>query len=105
MGGHSQIGARRLLYLLVVHHEELLLMIMGERRRATSSSLDGVFCFFVATSLVISVSGFALTVLDTSFSIDTDAIMANYEVLSPKAWRERWAGASRAFKVWLEAFI
>ena len=91
--------------MLVVHHEELLLKITGERRRATSSSLDGVFCFFVATSLAINVPGFALTALDTGFSIDSDAIVANHEELSPKAWRERWAGAGRAFGVWLRAFL
>ena len=85
MGGHSQIGARRLVHLLVVHHEELLLKIMGKRWWATSNSLDGVFCFFVAMSLVISVPGFVLTVLDTGFSIDSDAIVANHEELSPKA--------------------
>jgi len=85
MGGHSQIGARCLLHLLVVHHEELLLKIMNERRWVTSDSLDGVFCFFLVTSLAIRVSGFALTVLDTGFSIDSDAIMANLEELYPKA--------------------
>ena len=85
MGGHSQIGARRLLHLLVVHHEELLLEIMGKRWQVTSSSLGGVFCFFIATSLVISVPGFALIVLDTGLSIDSNAIVANHEELSPKA--------------------
>ena len=105
MGGHSQIGAWRLLHLLVVHHEKLLLKIMGERRRATSGSLDDVFCFFIATSLAISVPGFTLMVLDIGFSIDSDAIMANHEELSPKAWREWWVGAGRAFRVWLRAFL
>ena len=85
MGGHNQIGARRLLHLLYVHHEELLLEIMSERRRVTSSSLDGVFCFFIATPLAIGVPGFTFTSLDTGLSIDSNAIMANHEELSPKA--------------------
>ena len=67
--------------------------------------MDGIFCFFIATSLAINVLGFAFTALDTGFSIDSDAIMANHEGLSPKAWRERWVGASRAFGVWLGAFL
>ena len=46
-----------------------------------------------------------LMVLDTSFSIYSDAIVAKLEELSPKAWRERWAGAGRAFGVWLRAFL
>ena len=85
MGGHSQIGARCLLHLLVVHHEELLLKITSERRQVTSGSLDDIFCFFITTSLAISVPSFMLMVLDTGFSIDSDAIMANHEKLSPKA--------------------
>ena len=84
VGGHSQIGAWRLLHSLIVHHEELLLEIMGERRRATSGSLGGIFCFFIATSLVISVPSFTLMALDTGLSIDSNAIMANHEKLSPK---------------------
>ena len=84
VGSHSQIGARRLLYLLVIHHEELLLKITGERRRDTSSRLDGVFCFFVATSLAINVPGFMFTAMDTGLSIDSNTIMANHEELSPK---------------------
>ena len=84
VGGHSQIGARCLLHLLVVYHEELLLDITGERRRATSGGLGGIFCFFIAMSLAISVPGFALMVLDTGFSIDSNAVMANHEKLSPK---------------------
>ena len=71
MGGHSQIGARRLLHLLVVHHEELLLEITSEGWWVTSGSLGGIFCFFIATSLAISVPGFALTALDIGFSIDS----------------------------------
>ena len=85
MGSHSQIGARRLLYLLVVHHEELLLEITSERRRVTSGSLVGVFCFFIMTSLAISVPGFVLMALDTGFSIDSNIVVANHEKLSPKA--------------------
>ena len=85
MGGHSQIGARRLAHLLVVHYEELLLEIMSERRQATSSSLGGVFYFFIMMSLVISVPGFTLMALDTGFSIDSNAVVANHEKLSPKA--------------------
>ena len=84
MGGHSQIGARRLLHLLVVHHEELLLDIMSERRWVTSDSLDGVF-FFIATPLAIDVPGFMFMVLDTGLSIDSNTIVANHEELSPKA--------------------
>ena len=71
--------------MLVVHHEELLLEIMSERWRVTSSSLGGVFCFFIAMSLAISVLGFALTALDTGFSIDSNAVVANHKKLSPKA--------------------
>ena len=85
MGGHSQIGARRLLHLLVVHHEELLLEITNERWEATSGGLGGIFCFFITTSLAISVPGFTLTALDTSLSIDSNTVMANHEKLSPKA--------------------
>ena len=84
MGGHSQIGARRLLHSLIVHHEELLLEITGERQRATSGGLGGVFSFFIATSLAISVPGFVLTALDTGLSIDSNVVMANHEKLSPK---------------------
>jgi len=58
---------------------------MGERWRDTSSKLDGIFCFFIATSLAISVPGFMLMVLNTGFSIDSDAIVANHKELSPKA--------------------
>jgi len=83
VGGHSQIGAWRLLHLLVVHHEELLLEIMSERRRVTSGSLDGVF--FIATPLAIGVFGFTVTALDIGLSIDSNAIVANHEELSPKA--------------------
>ena len=82
VGGHSQIGARRLLHLLVVHHEELLLEITSERWRLTSGSLGGIFYFFIAMSLAISIPGFTLTVLDTSFSIDSNAVVANHEKLS-----------------------
>ena len=85
MGGHSQIGAQRLLHLLVVHHEELLLEITSERWRLTSGSLGGIFYFFIAMSLAISIPGFTLTVLDTSFSIDSNAVVANHKKLSPKA--------------------
>jgi len=70
---------------LVVHHEELLLEITSERWWVSSGNLGGVFCFFIATSLAIGVLGFALTALDTSFSIDDNAIIANHEKLSPKA--------------------
>ena len=83
MGGHSQIGARCLLYLLVLHHEELLLEITSERRRVTSGSLDGVF--FIATPLVIDVPGFMFMVLDIGLSIESNTIVANQEELSPKA--------------------
>ena len=84
MGGHSQIGARCLLHLLVVYHEELLLDITGERRRATSGGLGGIFCFFIAMSLAISVLSFELTALDTGLSIDSNAVVANHEKLSPQ---------------------
>ena len=84
MGGHSQISTWRLLHSLIVHHEELFLEITGKRRWATSHSLGGVFCFFIATSLAISVPGFMLTALDTGLSIDSDAVVANHEKLSPK---------------------
>ena len=47
--------------------------------------MDGVFCFFVATSLAINVPGFALTALDTGFSIDSNVVVANHKKLSPKA--------------------
>ena len=83
MDGHSQIGARCLLHLLVVHHEELLLEIMSEWWWVTSGSLDGVF--FIAMLLAIGVPGFTFTSLDTGLSIDSNAIMANHEELSPKA--------------------
>ena len=69
--------------MLVVHHEELLLEITSERWRVTSGSLDGVF--FIATSLAISVPGFTLTALDTSFSIDSNTVVANHKKLCPKA--------------------
>ena len=91
--------------MLVVHYEELLLEIMSERRQATSSSLGGVFYFFITTALVISVLGFALTALDTGFSIDSNTVVANHEKLSPKAWRERWAANGRALGIWLRAFL
>ena len=84
MGGHNQIGAWRLLPLLVIHHEELLLEITSERWWVTSGSLGGVFCFFIATSWAISVLGFALTVLDTGLSINSNTVMANHEKLSPQ---------------------
>ena len=80
MGGHSQIGARCLLHLLVVHHEELLLEIMSKGRWVTSG-----FCFFIMTSLAISVLGLVLAALDTGFSIDSDAVVANHEEFSPKS--------------------
>ena len=73
--------------------------------RVNSSSLGGVFCFFIATSLAISVPSFALTALDTGFSIDSNAVVANHKKLSPKASRERWALAGRALGVWLGAFL
>ena len=57
------------------------------------------------TSLVFSVPGFALTVLDTSFSIDSNAIVANHEKLSPKTWRNRWATVVGALGVRLRAFL
>ena len=84
VGGHSQIGARRLLHLLVVHHKELLLEIAGEEQRTTTSDLSGIFGFLLAMPLVIGVPGFALTALDTCFSIDGDAIVAKHKELSPK---------------------
>ena len=83
MGGHSQIGARRLLHSLITHHEKLLLEIADERWWATSGGLGGIFCFFIATSLTNRVLGFALTVLDTGLSIDNNAVVANHEKLSP----------------------
>ena len=46
---------------------------------------NSVFCFFVATSLAISIPGFALMALDTGFSVNNVAIMANHEELSPEA--------------------
>ena len=67
--------------------------------------LGSIFYFFITTSLAISVPGFALTVLDTGFSIDSNAVMANHEKLSPKAWRERWAATGRALRIWLRAFL
>jgi len=84
MGGHSQIGARCLLHLLVVHYEELLLEIMSVRQQATSGSLGDIFYFFIMMSLAISVPGFALTTLDTGFSIDSNTVVANHEKLSSK---------------------
>ena len=84
MGGHNQISAQRLLHLLVVHHEELLLEITSERWWVTFGSLGGIFCFFIAMSLESSVLGFALMVLDTGLSIDSNAIVANHEKLSPQ---------------------
>ena len=84
MGGHNQIDARRLLHSLIIHHEKLLLEITGERRWATSGGLGGIFYFFIVTSLVISVLGFALTVLDTSLSIDSNIVEANHEKFSPQ---------------------
>ena len=84
MGGHSQIGARCLLHSLIVHHEELLLEMIGERWRATSGGLGGILCFFIVTSLAISVLGFTLMALDTGLSIDSNAVMANHEKLSPQ---------------------
>ena len=84
MGGHSQIGTQRLLHSLIVHHEELLLEIIGERQWATSSGLGSIFYFFIVTSLVISVPGFALTTLDTGLSIDSNAVVANHEKQSPQ---------------------
>ena len=83
MGGHSKIGAWRLLHSLIVHHEELLLEITGKRRRATSGGLGGIFCFFIVMSLVISVPIFMLMVLDTGLSIDSNTVVANHEKLSP----------------------
>ena len=85
MGGHSQIGARRLLHLLVVHHEELLLEITSERWWVTSGTLVRIFCFFIMTLLVINVPSFAFMALDTDLSIDSNAVVANHEKLSPKA--------------------
>ena len=84
MGGHSQIGARCLLHSLIVHHEKLLLEITRKKRWATSRGLGGVFCFFIATSLTISVLGFTVMVLDTGLSIDSNTIVANHEKLSPQ---------------------
>ena len=69
--------------MLVVHHEELLLEITSERRRVTFGSLDDIF--FIVTSLAIGVPSFKFMVLDTGLSIDSDAIVANHEGLSPKA--------------------
>ena len=85
MGGHNKIGARCLLHLLMTHHEEPLLEITSERRQTTSGGLGGVFCFFIATLLAISIPGLALTALDTCFFIDSNVVMANHEKLSPKA--------------------
>ena len=85
VGGHSQIGTRCLLHLLIVHHDELQLEIRSERQWVTSGSLDDIFCFFIVMSLAINVPGFMLMSLDTGFSIDSDAIVANHEELSPKA--------------------
>ena len=67
--------------------------------------MDGIFCFFIVMSLVISVPIFMLMVLDTGLSIDSNVVVANHEKLSPKAWRERWAVAGRALGVWLGAFL
>ena len=67
--------------------------------------MGSIFYFFIVTLLVISVPGFALTALDTSFSIDSNAVVANHKKLYPKAWRERWAVAGRALRVWLGAFL
>ena len=105
VGVHSQIGARCLLHSLIVHHEKLLLEITGERRWATSGGLGGVFCFFITTSLTISVLGFTLMVLDTGFSIDSNAVVANHEKLSPLTWRERWAAIGRGLGVRLRTFL
>ena len=105
VGGHSQIGARCLLHSLIIRHEKLLLEITDERRRATSGGLGGVFCFFITTSLTISVLGFTLMVLDTGFSIDSNAVVANHEKLSPLTWRERWAAIGRGLGVWLRTFL
>ena len=57
------------------------------------------------TLLVIGVPGFTFTTLDNGVSIDSNAILANHEEFSPKAWRERWVGAGRALRVWLGAFL
>jgi len=62
-----------------------LFEITGKMRCATSGGLGSVFCFFIATLLAISVPAFALMALDTGLSIDSNAIMANHEKLSPKA--------------------
>jgi len=43
------------------------------------------FCFFIMTSLAISVLGLVLAALDTGFSIDSDAVVANHEEFSPKS--------------------
>ena len=43
--------------------------------------------------------------LDTGFSIDSNAVVANHEKLSHKAWRERWTAAGRNLRVWLGAFL
>ena len=82
-----------------------MLEITGERQRATSGGLDGIFCFFIATSLAISVLGFMLMVLDTGLSIDSNVVVANHEKLSPKTWRERWAIVGRALRVRLRTFL
>ena len=58
--------------------------IMSERRRVMFGSLDVVF--FIATPLVIGDPSFMLMALETSLSIDNNAIVANHEELSPKAW-------------------
>jgi hypothetical protein len=70
--------------LLIVPHKELVLEIVGERRRTTSGDLGGIFGFLMATPLAIGVPSFMLTALDTGFSIDSDAVLANHEELSPK---------------------
>ena len=67
--------------------------------------MGGIFFFFITTSLVTSVLGFALMMLDTGFSIDSNAIVANHEKLSPKAWRERWEATGSTLGIWFGAFL
>ena len=55
--------------------------------------------------MAISVLGFTFTKLDTGLSIDRNAVVANHEKLSHKAWRERWTAAGRNLRVWLGAFL
>ena len=55
---------------------------------AWSHSMAHALALDTRTWLRGDVPGFALTALDTGFSIDSNAVMANHKKLSPKAWRE-----------------